>query len=97
MSAPALGVNLLQRDIEYKYNTGWFKGGIIAVPDGTASYKFACTCKGGARRKCKGHLVPQDEGWVKVHFFYDDVEVWLQLLEGLLNGGTQGSWRLLRD
>jgi hypothetical protein len=97
MSAPALGVNLLQRDIEYKYNTGWFKGSIIAVADGTTSYKFTCTCKGAARRTCKGHLVPQDEGWVKVHFFYDDVEVWLQLLEGLLNGGTQGSWRLLRD
>ena len=93
---PSLDASLLQRHIEFKYNTAWFKGAIIAVADGTDAYQFACTCKGGQRKKCKGtkHKVPV--GWVKAHFFDDDSDEWVQLREDMLNGRAQGSWRLLR-
>ena len=96
MAMPALDASLLERKIEFKYNTGWFKGAIIAVADGTDAYKFECKCSKGQRKKCTGrkHIVPV--GWVKAHFFDDDADEWVQLRQDMLNGRAQGGWRLLR-
>jgi hypothetical protein len=92
---PPLDGTLVDTDIEFKYNSGWFNGGVLAVSDGSTEHAFTVPVSNGSM-------------YALVLFEDDDKEEWvhLQRMAKVKGAGEdrmhynppgrafQGAWRL---
>ena len=90
---PVIGQQLVGCTISVKFNTGWFNAEVLQVADGSTKYKFT-------RSDHLNGVVPASKGFMFVHFFDDEKDLWVSCLERdnkgtqLFNGRKMESWRL---
>jgi hypothetical protein len=90
---PVIGQQLVGRTISVKFNLGWFNAEVLQVADGSANYKFTRSDK-------LNGVVPANTGFMFVHFFDDEKDLWVSCVERnnkdvkMFNGRPTGSWRL---
>jgi hypothetical protein len=95
---PVVDQHLVGRTISYKFNTGWHNAEVLQVADGSDTYKF------GRADRVSG-VVPANQGFMRVHFFDDQMEMWVACAiqpapsDGyvMFNGNRMSSWRIISN
>jgi hypothetical protein len=95
---PVIDQELVGRIISYKFNTGWHNAQVLQVADGSDIYKYVHRLDG----LCG--VVPAGKGLMRVHFFDDELDLWVACATGctadgymMFNGNRMSSWRMISN